>query len=56
MITDMIPISKIKEHPSNPRTHTIEQIQKIAKSIQGNGWEDRSYLVTMIMFLQDMEH
>jgi ParB-like chromosome segregation protein Spo0J len=37
-MSDLIKISKLKEHPKNPRVHTSEQIQKIASSIQGNGW------------------
>lgn len=37
-MTDLINISKLNEHPKNPRIHTSEQIQKIADSIQGNGW------------------
>lgn len=31
-------LSKIKPHPNNPRTHTDEQIKKIARSIKELGW------------------
>ncbi|HNR25648.1 MAG TPA: ParB/Srx family N-terminal domain-containing protein [Methanobacteriaceae archaeon] len=33
-----IKITKLKPHPQNPRTHTDEQIQKIARSIKELGW------------------
>ena len=33
-----IKTSELKPHPQNPRQHDDEQIKKIARSIQGNGW------------------
>ena len=37
-MSDWLNISKLKEHPQNPRVHTSEQIQKIADNIRANGW------------------
>ena len=36
--TPWIDVDLIKPHPQNPRNHTSEQIQKIAKSIKELGW------------------
>lgn len=36
--TVQVPIKQLKIHPDNPRQHTIEQVNKIAKSIIDLGW------------------
>lgn len=37
-MAELIKINEIKPHPENPRTHTEEQVQKIAKSIHELSW------------------
>ena len=38
MMKEFIKIKDIKPHPENPRDHTEEQVQKIAKSIKELDW------------------
>lgn len=33
-----IKLNKLKPHPNNPRSHTPEQVEKIARSIKELGW------------------